>query len=157
MKAKKILLMVSMLTLLAIGTCSASIKADEVALGGLPYDSSLEYIEQIYGKPVSNSTTGSHPLWKGVITTLKYGDSVVLTMRDDKLIHADCYADNGWATPELIVVGSTKKLVEKTYGEPDSKTKDSWYYASDTDNTLGIKFVFGKDDEVRSIHIGYFD
>ena len=69
--------MAFLMTLLVATICSAeSVSDSEVSLGGIPYQASSDYVQSIYGRPSSSSTTYDHPLFPGRVTTWKYGDDV---------------------------------------------------------------------------------
>ena len=73
------------------------------------------------------------------------------------MVHTDCKGNNGWATPAGITVGMTKETVLRLYGEPDSQGKGSFLYQSESNDNLGIKFLFNGAGKITSIHVGAFD
>lgn len=121
---KKILLM--MAAALCAGEISlAAVPLDSAALGGITNGMTQEDIESIYGPAdvllpyQPNRTEG------GYVSKLGYGNTVVIWMggpsayATPKVEIVVVSADNGFATPEGIHVGSTGEDVIKAYGQPD--------------------------------------
>ena len=140
-----------------MSAASASVPDEEVSLGGIPYGASMDYVRGIYGAPSKVSTTSQHPLWRGWVDTYHYGASVDVIFCNAAMVHADCKGNNGWATPAGITVGMTKETVLRLYGEPDSQGKGSFFYQSESNGNLGIKFLFNGAGKITSIHVGAFD
>ena len=136
---------------------AASVPDEEVSLGGVYYGASIDYVRGIYGAPSKVSTTNQHPLWRGWIDTYYYGGTVDITFCNALMIHADCKGNNGWATPAGITVGMDRETVLRLYGEPDRKEKGNFFYQSESNDHIGIKFVFNGAGKIASIHIGLFD
>lgn len=121
---KKILLM--MAAALCAGEISlAAVPLDSAALGGITSGMTQEDIEGIYGPadvliPYElNRTEG------GYVSKLGYGKTVVIWMggasasSTPKVEIIVVSANNGFATPEGIHVGSTSREVIQAYGQPD--------------------------------------
>lgn len=121
---KKILLM--MAAALCVGEMSlAAVPLDSATLGGITSGMTQEGIESIYGPadvliPYElNRTEG------GYVSKLGYGETVVIWMggasasSTPKVEIIVVSANNGFATPEGIHVGSTKAEVIQAYGQPD--------------------------------------
>lgn len=121
---KKILLM--MATALCAGEVSlAAVPLDSAALGGITSGMTQEDIESIYGPADVLIPYEANRREGGYVSKLSYGNTVVIWMggasasSTPKAEIIVVSANNGFATPEGIHVGSTKAEVIQAYGQPD--------------------------------------
>ena len=90
--------------------CSArTLSVKEMYIGGVTFSSNYE---RIYGRPtrVDNPDSG--------FRTVYYGDSVRISYGEGQIGSITVTANNGWATPAGIRVGSNIDSAVKVYGDP---------------------------------------
>ena len=144
-------------------SCSASIPPDEVALGGISYGSSVDYVREIYGSPERNIVNEKSPLFTGYLNRYYYGNSFSILFRNGSALRLETTAKNGIKTPSGISVGSDESLVIDAYGDCDEKRTAiygkvvSRYYHIDDNKNIGLKFNFDSKGIVTSIYAGQFD
>jgi len=154
-------LLVLMFCLLCGSTCFANIADDEVALGGIAYNSSLDYVQSVYGNP-TRITEVKRDMF-GFYKTYYYGSSFYFEVRNGVVTHLYSAANNGINTPAGVKVGMTKANLEAIYGKPNNVLKDrfgnldSYYYASYLSFNLGARFYFDKSGRITLISVGDFD
>lgn len=109
-----------------VGQCvMATVPIDSMALGGIVIGMTKENVESIYGPSKVIQPYRYSPQAMRYFGEIGYGDSVALSMvgRDSstapivELIVVS--ANNGFATPEGIHVGSPKQEIINAYGRPD--------------------------------------
>ncbi len=134
----------------------ASVPDSELSLGGVYFGASMQYVESMYGAPDKKSTTHEHPLWRGEVTTWKYGDSVIVTFSDKKVINVHISATNGFSTPAGVVVGMDYTIPEKLYGAPDKYGSSYLFYQRENNPYEGLAFHL-HEGIITAISIGMFD
>ncbi len=139
---------------------------ERMALGGLHVADAMDYVLSIYGEPDSQESGYSHASDKGY-AIWKYGDSVTIHFYQNpsneefyiQAIHVT--ADNGFATPDGIKVGSDIKMLKKAYGEaalqPTKKNGDGKYwYFNDKINYVHYLF-YVRNGKIFRMALGFND
>ena len=67
------------------GICSASVPDEQVALGGISYQSSSSYVKSIYGEPDRVTSTNNDPLYK-TVEKYYYGNSFLVEFSNSKAV-----------------------------------------------------------------------
>jgi len=134
----------------------ASVPDSEISLGGIYFGASMQYVKSIYGAPDKKSTIYDHPLWRGEVTTWKYGDSVVVTFSDKKVITVYVSENNGFATPAGVIVGMDYTVPQKLYGAPDNHGSSYLFYARESNPYEGLSFHL-HEGIITAIAIGASD
>lgn len=121
---KKVLFM--MAVALCAGEISlAAVPLNSAALGGIASGMTQEDIESIYGPADVLIPYELNRREGGYVSKLGYGNTVVIWMggasayATPKVEIVVVSANNGFATPEGIHVGSTSREVIEAYGQPD--------------------------------------
>lgn len=121
---KKVLFM--MAVALCAGEISlAAVPLNSAALGGVASGMTQEDIESIYGPADVLIPYELNRREGGYVSKLGYGNTVVIWMggasayATPKVEIVVVSANNGFATPEGIHVGSTSREVIEAYGQPD--------------------------------------
>lgn len=99
--------------LLMMPHASAGIAKDEVALGGVRPDMSIDYIRTVYGEP-TRSERMAPGAWN-----YYYGDSVKIHTNNGNVITIKVTKDNGFRTPSGFHVGMNIDDVLSVYGAPE--------------------------------------
>ena len=142
------------------GVAMANLATNEGALGGITPGSDVEYVTEIYGIPDVDGPAKYVAAWSEYGKVVKYGDSVSFwcTGKSENgpfhVMSMCISANNGFATPRGIHVGSTRREVYRAYGKPtvnQNNGKDWWYNVNRRGN---IVFHF-KGDVVNSINLGW--
>lgn len=136
--------------------CHASVPDSEVSLGGIYYGASMQYVQDVYGRPDKRSVTYEHALWRGEVATWKYGDSIVVIFSDKKVIHVGISANNGFATPAGVIVGMPYTVPQRLYGTPDLHASTYMFYHVSDSEYRGVRFSL-KNGVITTIDIGEFD
>jgi hypothetical protein len=137
---KKYMLVIMMLCILSLSAVVHALSKNQVALGGIPLDAPLTYVNSIYGPPTRIDGGGQ---WVS-----HYGNGFLVyssprtTGRDSRYKKAVNYVDeirvtqnNGISTPDGAYVAMKEISIEKLYGKPFNKfsNKDGlityWYFA----------------------------
>ncbi len=154
---KRLLHKMLMITIVALviplGTAYAKLPAEEVAIGGITYKASIEYIINIYGEP--------HRVAKGVYYWGE-DDSLKVTTWDSTKGQTDyatsitCTAANGLETPIGGAVGMPVFSVLTRYGgnaasAPDYIDHKNEVYGYISDN--GCLIYRAKNEKIISIEI----
>ena len=138
----------------------ADLATDEGYLGGICPGTDTSYITEIFGTPDEETPAKYTEAWQEYTKHIKYGNSVSFYCTgksvngpfDVVMIHIS--ANNGFATPRGIHVGSTHRQVLAAYGHPDINQlngKHLWYNFR---NGANMVFHF-KGDIVESINLGW--
>lgn len=106
-------------------TAMAKIPSDDISLGGICPDYTIDYVQSIYGE--GDYTPVSYDYRTELYTSaVSYGGTAEFWAdagsadAQQKVTLIKITANNGFATPKGIHVGSTKKDVLSAYGMPDS-------------------------------------
>ncbi|WP_407397365.1 hypothetical protein [Anaerovibrio sp.] len=145
--------------ILCMSTTVSALSKNQIALGGIPLDASLKYVNSIYGPPthidgggrwvshygngflVYSSSRRSRPD-NHYEVGVNYVDQVIVTQ------------NNGIATPDGAYVGMRENSIEELYGTPFNKFVNEkgeltyWYFA----NTQLLELKV-KNSKVISIRI----
>lgn len=136
---------------------------ERMALGGLHFADTMEYVQSIYGEPdnqksgYSQETDSDYAIWEyGGSVKIYFGKNVNDGEYYIQIIRVT--KDNGFATPDGIKVGTDLKTLKQTYGtpafQPSSKTGDG-QYRYNNDVYSHIHFLFQvKNGRVSSIGLG---
>lgn len=124
---KKITLLLAAAIFASTTTAMAQIPLSEISLGGVTPNTDRAYVQEIYGE--GNASPVQYDYRQGYYSaSLKYGDSVEIwssspTADGEQMVSFMIVrANNGFATPKGIHVGSTLKEVLTAYGRPDGRT-----------------------------------
>ena len=156
---KRKLFVFIMLCIFSLSSTVFALSKNQVALGGIPLDASLIYVNSIYGLPTrieSGSRWISHygngflvysiPKYNGKGSPYKKGVNYVDQIKVTQ--------NNGISTPDGAYVGMKEYVIEELYGEPFNKFEQQknimtyWYFAE----TQLLAFE-AKDGVVISIRI----
>lgn len=134
--------------LLAGSTCFASIPADQIELGGIPYGASISTVENAYGRPrKAEREMKSY----GEKVEYEYGNSLEFEFINGKLtkMKADDFSDA--KTKAGIGLGTDMAMVKKAYGEPDYIHEEDFIYYADGLQGVGLKIEikYGKVTEIK--------
>lgn len=134
--------------LLAGSTCSATVPADQMVLGGIQYGASISAVESAYGKPrKSEREMKSY----GEKVEYKYGNTLEFEFVNGKLvkIKADDFSDA--KTKAGIGLGADLAALEAAYGKPDSVHEEDLIYYAAGQQGVGLKFEvkYGKVMEIK--------
>lgn len=134
--------------LLAGSTCFASIPADQIELGGIPYGASISAVENAYGRPrKAEREMKSY----GEKVEYEYGNSLEFEFINGKLtkMKADDFSDA--KTKAGIGLGADMAMVKKAYGEPDYIHEEDFIYYADGLQGVGLKIEikYGKVTEIK--------
>ena len=146
---KKVLLTVlTGAAVLAGSTCFATVPADQLVLGGIPYGASISAVESAYGTP-RKSEREIKPYGEKV--EYKYGNSLEFEFVNGKLvkIKADDFSDA--KTKAGIGLGTDATTLKNTYGAPDAVHEEDYIYYAAGQQGVGFKFEvkYGKVTEIR--------
>ena len=134
--------------LLAASTCSATVPADQLVLGGIQYGAPISAVESAYGMP-RKSEREMKPY--GDKVEYKYGNTLEFEFINGKVtkIKADDFSDA--KTKAGIGLGMDATALRNAYGAPDAiHEEDQIYYAAGMQG-IGLKFEvkYGKVTEIR--------
>jgi len=139
---KRLLSFILAIYVISCASVAFALSKQQIALGGIPLDAPLTYVNSIYGAP-SHIDGGSR--WISY-----YGNGFLVYSSPRPKLHNEekeykvgvNYVDsikvtqnNGISTPDGAYVGMKENVVEKIYGEPFSKYKGKdetmiyWYFA----------------------------
>ena len=149
--------MILMSMLISMTVCMASVPDSEISIGGVSYGTSIDEVRSSYNAPDKVDTTDRHPLWRGFVDTYYYGTSFKVIFSNCSAVFISSTANNGLGTPSGIYVGNSKQSVIDTYGEPDNKTRNYYYYKDEDNNNLGMKFIFNSREKITAIYVGSFE
>ena len=152
-------------SVLAILVCASSIAMakvplNEAVLGGIYPGMPVQEMIQIYGEPLKGEVSYAAGI-QVYAQKMHYGDSVYLYAQSNtqsgpfKIVMINITANNGFATPAGIHVGSTREDVIRTYGQPDIRFAPThpelWYKPGN-----GLDMVFHiKNGVVTRIGLGW--
>lgn len=143
------------------GICSASVPDEQVALGGISYQSSSSYVKSIYGEPDRVTSTNNDPLYK-TVEKYYYGNSFLVEFSNSKAVWISISAHNGLATPAGVEVGMKMSTLHDVYGPPTKVARDRngkvtmYYYGSYKSEYIGLRFDI-KNETITKISAGSFD
>lgn len=106
------------------GISMAKIPQEEIALGGIAPGTSRDYVMEIYGEGKASPVYYDKYMGE-YMATIEYSDSVYISSMGpnmtgpQKVTFIKVSANNGFATPKGIHVGSTLQEVLAAYGKPD--------------------------------------
>ena len=140
---KKMLLSVITGSMVLVGsTCSATIPADQLVLGGIQYGASISAVESAYGAPRKSERE---------MKEYKYGNTLEFEFLNGKVVRikADDYSDA--KTKAGIGLGMDAAALKNAYGAPDViHEEDHIYYAAGMQG-IGLKFEvkYGKITDIK--------
>ena len=146
---KKMLLSIITGSMVLVGsTCSATIPADQLVLGGIQYGASISAVESAYGAP-RKSEREMKPY--GDKVEYKYGNTLEFEFLNGKVVRikADDYSDA--KTKAGIGLGMDAAALKNAYGAPDAiHEEDHIYYAAGMQG-IGLKFEvkYGKITDIK--------
>ena len=148
MMKKMLLSVVTGSMILAGSTCSATVPADQLVLGGIQYGASISAVESAYGAP-RKSEREMKPY--GDKVEYKYGNTLEFEFLNGKVvkIKADDYSDA--KTKAGIGLGMDAAALKNAYGAPDAiHEEDHIYYAAGMQG-IGLKFEvkYGKITDIK--------
>ena len=163
---KKIISLLASAVFLTGTTAMAQIPFSEISLGGITPGTDRSYVQEIYGEGDASPVTYDYR--QGYYSaSLKYGNSVEIwssgqTADSEQTVSFMIVkANNGFATPKGIHVGSTLKEVLTAYGRPDGRTvnikpdKKPKYLNYKAYNSRANITFYTKNDIVTEIRMGY--
>ena len=117
---KKVTVIVLMLMFCVSSVCMARIPQDQVAVGGIGYGSSREYVESIYGKPTSEKRV--YDKNKRLHIVAMYGKylHIYYDLKDNTIVDLSYYGDNSLATPAGVTCGMDLSVLRNIYGTADN-------------------------------------
>ena len=148
MMKKMLLSVITGSMILAGSTCSATVPADQLVLGGIQYGASISAVESAYGAP-RKSEREMKPY--GDKVEYEYGNSLEFEFLNGKVvkIKADDYSDA--KTKAGIGLGMDSAALKNAYGAPDViHEEDHIYYAAGMQG-IGLKFEvkYGKITDIK--------
>lgn len=144
--AKIFLMICAVLLLLPYSTVNAKLTVDQIAIGGITYKSSLDYIIGIYGEPdsIKGGSTycwGDNSLevytWDGAHGQQNYATEI------------RCKKNNGLTTPAGISVGSHVLEMYDVYGTPDYEQGENYFNYSYIYTSTGGPCLILRTSEYR--------
>lgn len=138
---------------MAAGPRDGEISAKDMAIGGITFSASEDYVRSIYGEPtdISYDSNGG---W-GKIKTYRYGDSFFVTFAQSGVIDVKSTANNGLKTPQGFTVGMPLSKVENYYGNKGYASTNNgkktrryqaeWY--------MYMVYQADKEGNIESIHL----
>lgn len=162
--------MKKLLTTLALGgtllagsaVCGAEgvawLSADDVSLGDIQPNMSLDYVRAVYG-PMKDTKTHYTDHAYG------YGDTVkIVPSADGNFVKSIIVSgNNGWATPAGVTVGMDVSVLKQIYGEGTTNPVrhkshhmpgfDYYTYWPTSDHTIFLSFA-AKDGKISYIKVG---
>ena len=138
----------------------ADLATDEGYLGGIYPGADTTYITEIYGTPDEETPAKYTEAWQEYTKHIKYGNSVSFYCTGKSangpfhvaMIHIS--ANNGFATPRGIHVGSTRRDVYNAYGQPfvnQGNGQHLWYKVQG----MGSMVFHFRGNIVESINLGW--
>lgn len=154
---------------LCMGTIShAKVPGTEISFGGIAPLDTMSYVQQIYGEGEGNPPAYDYrsDVYRAIAS---YGGTVEFWCDgnsadpdDQKVTMIKITANNGFATPKGIHVGSTRKEVLAAYGMPDSpgyktnpKNPRNYILYQSKDNPSSRMYFYFKNDIVTEIRAGF--
>ena len=134
--------------ILAGSTCSATVPADQLVLGGIQYGATISAVESAYGAPRKSEREMKS---FGEKVEYEYGNKLEFEFLNGKVvkIKADDFSDA--KTKAGIGLGMDAAALKNAYGAPDAiHEEDHIYYAAGMQG-IGLKFEvkYGKVTEIR--------
>lgn len=134
--------------ILAGSTCSATVPADQLELGGIQYGATISAVESAYGAPRKSEREMKS---FGEKVEYEYGNKLEFEFLNGKVvkIKADDFSDA--KTKAGIGLGMDAAALKNAYGAPDAiHEEDHIYYAAGMQG-IGLKFEvkYGKVTEIR--------
>ena len=148
MMKKMLLSVITGSMILAGSTCSATVPADQLVLGGIQYGASISAVESAYGAPrKSEREMESY----GEKVEYKYGNTLEFEFLNGKVVRikADDFSDA--KTKAGIGLGMDAAALKNAYGAPDAiHEEDHIYYAAGMQG-IGLKFEvkYGKITDIK--------
>ena len=134
--------------ILAGSTCSATVPADQLVLGGIQYGATISAVESAYGAPRKSEREMKS---FGEKVEYEYGNKLEFEFLNGKVvkIKADDFSDA--KTKAGIGLGMDAAALKNAYGAPDAiHEEDHIFYAAGMQG-IGLKFEvkYGKVTEIR--------
>ena len=143
--------------MMAMTVCMASVPDSEISIGGVSYGSSIDDVRNSYGAPDKVDTTNRHPLWRGFVDTYYYGSSFKVIFSDGNTLFISSTANNGLGTPAGVLVGMNRNTLRDVYGSPDGHASNYYFYQSESNSYVGLKFMLNSQGKITAIYAGSFD
>ena len=149
-----LVLLIMMPTRMEAGPKGGEIPAKDMAIGGITFGASEDYVKSIYGEP-SDISYDSNGVW-GKTKTYQYGSSFFIKFgQTGNVIELKSTANNGLKTPQGFTVGIPLSEVASYYENKGSTGKKDGkkYCVYQADWYKYMKYVADKKGKIASIHL----
>ena len=164
MKKIRIIMLCFILMFGFAGLTHAELPANRIALG-VQLGAKSEQVKNMFGVPdrVTKNEVKSEAYGDFVETTFIYGNnSIVVKFYNEDAWRIESNSDNGWRTPDGVMVGMPLQGVYDRLGKEDIKSpaengETLYWYNHDTrsQDNRGNLYVFVKNGRVSRIVIAY--
>ena len=167
MKTKLMMIFcVAMITM--SGVCLASVRDDQIALGGIPLLCTTKDLHRIYGEPTEFDRQNREK------ETWSYGDSFSVRFTLGKYIYGRNNSlsqalvsvsilsedANGIATPDGVTVGDSVEKMEAIYGEADkefmTRNGDAYVYEYHSETSMRRLYFITNGGVIEKINCYYY-
>lgn len=147
----------------SVSVCSAGMPRGDIAIGGVTVGTSLDYVEQIYGKPTA-SYYGEGDYMYGKTIIYNYNQMFVVYAaskgNQNRKIFSIICREKGLSTPGGLAVGMKFAIAKKIYGSPLSVNKNTTVNPVDgcrayqyNSGSINMQFSVDKEGIIRQIVI----
>ena len=145
---KMLLAAITGMMILAASTCSATVPADQLVLGGIQYGASISAVESAYGMP-RKSEREMKPYGEKV--EYEYGNKLEFEFVNGKVVKIKAEDFSDAKTKAGIGLGTDAAALKNTYGTPDAVHEEDYIYYAAGQQGVGLKFEvkYGKVTEIK--------
>lgn len=154
----KILVLLLMFCVIPFSSVGAEghLSSEQLKLGGLSATDTREFVESVYGMPEKKCQRELVYIYGKTFRVKFFRKDTDSSIWDIQVI-----ADNGLGTADGIKVGMEAKVLEQTYGSPDSIKKGTKgtiykYCGAGVDRLKSLSF-YVRDGIIRSISLHWAD
>lgn len=159
--SKRVLFIMAMVMLLVTQFCLAKpvgdIPKEDIAIGGISFGSTMEYVRSIYGEPDEIYRKNGKEYEPQSLIQWVYGDSFSITFdaNDNRAYQIKSTGRNGLEIPIGVAVGGNIFTVSNYYGEDNSYfvCDDKEYTLRLRSNNIYMMIKASRDAEITSIYI----
>lgn len=159
-RIKKSIFLLLAILCISTTTCFAyGIPRNDMAIGGIAYGTSMDYVKQIYGTP-TKITYADGEWHTGKLIVYNYNDKFIVSgsVRTNTVVSIVC-TEKGLSTPGGLAVGMKYDIVKKIYGNGGrmdllvKRPSDGYKYYYYSNATNEIQFIVDKQGIIQKIFI----
>lgn len=152
---KKMLIILSCMVFLVNIPCEAHIGSSDIAIGGIQYGTSTNYVKKLYGEPKLLSISYIDHFHEGKVERMTYANGLSVEAVNGSVVLVKLDGSSSRiSTPAGISVNKNTDSLRFIYGTPDRGGLKFYIYTAIDDPKLQLRFLVN-NDKIYEINLEY--